>query len=323
MFNKGSLIVVGILVLVVGIIAYSSLLESAELDAPTQEDTNLEETVSTDREPFFVYGEILAIDGREITLDQHIDSGSVDIQGQVTLAEDVQVYANHADGEAPADRADLRPGHIVGMNVGTDGRVETVTYDAFDDVSEPVVPSQGDLFVYFEITGLNLDERLIHIEQHMDSGSVEVDETLRLAGDVKVLLATEKREIEGSLDDLAIGQSGGLILQSEGNLKGLVDTIIVDAYAIDAAEIVPADPRIGEIFIYAEILEIDGHTLYIDQHMDSGSVDVQGQVEVRSDATLRAAADPSKPISFDDLGPGDVVGMIQDANGLIRAIMVD
>ena len=273
---------------------------------------------------FFVHGEILSIDGRNLQIEQHMDdSQSIDVDGRVTLAANVTVYANRADGDVPASRSDLQVGHVVGMNVGTDGLVHTVIFDDLQtgQPSGPADPTTGEIFVYFEITGLDLDNRLIHIEQHMDSGSVEVDRQLRLAGDVEVFTSGDDGETAASLEDLQIGQAGGLILHGSGNLKGLVRKIIVDS--LD--EIAPSDPRKGEIFIYAEILRVDGRTLHIDQHMDSGSVEVGDQVTMAHNVIIRGSVDghPVTPMEISELRPGAVVGMIQKADGLVRAIIVE
>jgi len=271
----------------------------------------------------FIYGEILFIDGYQLGLEQHMDSGSVDVGGRVTLAADVEVYANRGEAEVPASLSDLTAGHVVGMNVGRDGLVYRVTFDDFESgsPSDPADPARGEIFVYFEITGLDLENRLIHIEQHMDSGSVEVDSQLRLAGDVKVFLSWRDGEVPASLEDLEVGQSGGLILYGQGNLKNLVRKIIVDS----PYEIEPSDPRRGEIFIHGEILKVEGRTVTIDQHMDSGSVDVGGQVTMAGDVIIKRLVDgrPVTPMEPTELEPGDIVGMIQNAEGFIRAIIVD
>lgn len=270
---------------------------------------------------FFVYGEILEIDGRTIRIEQHFqDSNAVDVDGQVTLRRNVTVYANRGDGQVSASLSDLQVGHVVGMNVGTDGLVYSIIFDDYGTAG-PADPTRGEIFVYFEIVGLDLEERLIYIEQHMDSGSVEVDSQLRLAGDVKVFIATLDGEVAASLEDLEVGQTGGLILYGERNLKGLVRKVIVDA----DEQIEPSDPRLGEIFIYAEILEAAGNKLHIDQHMDSGSVDVGGTVTLAANVIIRRLVDgePVIPMEASELRAGQIVGMIQNADGLIRAIVVE
>ena len=274
-------------------------------------------------EAFFVYGEILSIDGLNLQIEQHMDdSRSIDVDGRVTLAADVTVYANRGDREIPASRSSLQVGHVVGMNMGRDGLVHTIIFDDLQTGQPwPIDPTKDEIFVYFEITGLDLNNRLIHIEQHMGPDSVEVNSQLRLAGNVEVFTSGHGGETAASLEDLQVGQAGGLILYGSGNLKGLVRKIIVDC--LD--EIAPSDPRKGEIFIYAEILRVDGRTLHIDQHMDSDSVDVGGQVTMAHNVIIRRSVDghPITPMEISELRSGNVVGMIQEADGLVRAIIVE
>ncbi len=318
--KKQILLIAGVVLLSIAVAGCSALLEAREGDSVQPQETDKPAGSEGD---FFVYGEILSIDGLNLQIEQHMDSGSVDVGGEVTLAADALVYANRGDEEVAAFRADLKVGHVVGMNVGGDGLVHRVIYDDLEaaDPSGPADPTRGEVFVYFEIVGLDLDQRLIHIEQHMDSGSVEVDSQLRLAADVRVYVSGHSSEVKARPEDLRVGQTGGLILHGEGNLKGLVRKIMVDG----DDEIEPADPRRGEIFIYGEILKVQGRTLHIEQHMDSGSVDVGGEVAMADDVIIRRSVGghPVTPMEPGELEPGDVVGMIQNTDGLIRAIIVE
>lgn len=267
---------------------------------------------------FFIYGEILAIDGHRLVIEQHMDSGSVDVGGEVTLSSDVEVRANRGDATVDARASDLEVGQVVGMNVGVDGRVYRVVFDddAHTTPTKPKAPAR-DVFVYFDIVGLDRERGTISIEQHMDSHSVKVDETLTWSHDVEVFLSGHKEEIPTTLDALRIGQSGGLLLDQAGRVRH----IVVDSFE----EIRPAAPQHGEVFIYAEILGIEGQNVRIDQHMDAGSVDVGGRVTLAEDVIVRGLVDGYAiiPLEAGDVNVGEVVGMIQGTDGLIRAIVVE
>ncbi|MFO8060118.1 MAG: hypothetical protein R6U70_05635 [Bacillota bacterium] len=323
--KKNTVLIAGALSLLLLVAGCSAMLEARELDPP-ELSSPPEPSSTTEGEEHFVYGEILSVDGLELEIEQHMDAGSKDVGGRVTMATDVRVYANRGDREVPASRSDLLVGHVVGMNIGADGQAYRLTFDDIEscepvEPAHPIDPTQEEIFVYFEILGLDLDERLIHIEQHMDPDSVEVDSRLRLAGDVEVFTSGRDGETPASLEDLRVGQSGGLILYGRGNLKGLVHKIIVDA----DGSIAPSDPSEGEIFIYGEVLRVDGQTLHIEQHMDSGSVDVGGQVTMADNVVIRRSVDdqPLTPMEPAELEQGDLVGMIRNADGLIRAIIVE
>lgn len=275
----------------------------------------------------FIYGEILSFDRTNpvLTIDQHFEPGSLDVDGSVQVAPDARVAANMGDGREEDSSLDaLLPGHVVGIILRDDGVARFIIYDELDPAKgaiEPSDPTRGEAFIYAEILAVDLETRLLTIDQHFEPGSVDAGGSVRVAAVAQVRgLEDGQPVIPMDLADLQPGHVVGMIMTAEGTIRAiLVDDVV--------GIIEPSDPTRGEVFVYAEVLAVDLDTrlITINQHMDSGSVDVGGSVRVAAAVQVRGLKDghPVLPMTLADLRPGHIVGMILGPDGLARAILVD
>jgi len=84
---------------------------------------------------------------------------------------------------------------------------------------------KGEIFVYGMITDIDFEKRSIEIEQHFDDNSIEVTPLLELKEDAVIILEMRSKRMNLELKDLKIGDSLGLILDSNGKVRGIILSI--------------------------------------------------------------------------------------------------
>ncbi len=286
----------------------------------------------------FIYGEILGIDlaNRVLTIEQHLDDARTEEVGDtVTMAPGVEVFASTDAGEIQSSFDALKVGHVVGMIMKDDGTIRTIIYDEMvPGTVGPIVPADpriGEAFIEGEILAFNRADLTLTIDQHFaDSQTVDVGGLVELLPDVSIRLQNDDGEDVVDLEYLAAGQIVGMILDADGKVRAIiVDNVTRGVYQpVQDQEIAPADPLEGEMFVHGEVmgLNLETRVMIIEQHLeDARTVDVDGQVTIGDNAIIRGLVDghPVTPMTLDQLKAGDIVGMILDADGLVRAILVD
>lgn len=83
-------------------------------------------------------------------------------------------------------------------------------------------PSNGEVFAYGFITGINFETREIEIEQYMDDNSVEVPSKLKVEENVIILFGRNKKMMNLELEDIRAGDKVGIILNKDKTIKEMV-----------------------------------------------------------------------------------------------------
>ncbi len=285
----------------------------------------------------FIYAEVLGIDlaNRKLTIEQHLaDARDEAVGDTVMLAPGVEVYANTSSGEVRSALDALRVGHSVGMSLNADGTVSLIVYDELEMGTGgrivPADPRIGEAFIEGKILAFDRANLTLMLDQHFaDAQTVDVGGVVEVLPGVQVRRQNDDGDQVIDLDYLEAGQVVGMILDVEGKVRAIiVDNLTVGGIEDVEEVIVPCNPAQGEMFVHARVEGVNYETLVmtIDQHLeDARTVDLGGEVAILDDVIIRRLVDghPVTPMTLGQLKAGDIVGMIVDSGGLVRAILVD
>lgn len=84
--------------------------------------------------------------------------------------------------------------------------------DYFDD----------EVFVYGLVTNLDMEEKVLAIEQHIDDNSIEVNDSLKIRDDVVIILQRNNKKMNLEVDDLRVGEDIGLVLDKNSLIRGII-----------------------------------------------------------------------------------------------------
>ena len=94
---------------------------------------------------------------------------------------------------------------------------KTVVQD-FDEAN----PQEGERFVYGEIISKDLKDRLLTIEEHYDDQYIHTEPHLFVLPDAVIILQRNNKGMNLDFEDLKIGDVVGLVLNKEGNIRGII-----------------------------------------------------------------------------------------------------
>ena len=91
-------------------------------------------------------------------------------------------------------------------------------FQDFDEAN----PLEGERFVYGEVISMDLKNRLLTIEEHYDDQYSHTEPHLFVQPDAVIILERNDKGINLDLQDLKIGDVVGLVLNKEGNIRGII-----------------------------------------------------------------------------------------------------
>lgn len=106
--------------------------------------------------------------------------------------------------------------------VSWDNKNSTVSISSYVDFEE-TNPLAGERFVYGEIISpLNKKERTLHIFQHIDDNSINVEKNLKVAENVIIILKRNNKKINLDFEDLKIGDVVGMVINEDNQVRGII-----------------------------------------------------------------------------------------------------
>ncbi|AOT71737.1 stalk domain-containing protein [Geosporobacter ferrireducens] len=95
------------------------------------------------------------------------------------------------------------------------------TEPSFTDFDE-ADPLNGERFVYGEILSINEKNRLLTIEEHYDDQYIHTEPHLFVSPEAVVILQRNDKVMNLDFKDLKIGDVVGMVLNKEGEIRGII-----------------------------------------------------------------------------------------------------